>query len=131
MAKFNAPKRLIVEDFPAEQRAWIGKLFDPLNVFMEQVTRALTNGAVITDNFKAKVFDISISAAQTWPMVQNISDLKTRPSSVSVGYIAANDETDIVDAFSLAWSYNNGTLYYRIVGLDTGKAYKAKIIVLV
>lgn len=131
MAKFNAPKRLIVEDFPSEQRPWLGKLFDVLNVFMDQVTRTLTQGATIADNSKGLVVPIAIAANQTYPMTQNIAAIKDRPAAVYIGYIAPTDQSTMTAAFSVAWTYNNGVLSYKIIGLDTSKTYKGTLIVLV
>jgi hypothetical protein len=131
MAKFNAPKRLVVEDFPQEQRPWIGKLFDQLNIFMEQVTRTLVQGIVLADNFKGLVVPLNVSINQSYPMKQNIVALKDRPSSVHIGYITPTDQSTMAAAFSVAWIYDNGVLSFRLIGLDASKSYKGTLIVLV
>lgn len=131
MAKFSAPKRLVVEDFPAEQRSWMPKLLDPLNVFMGEVAQAFTKGIVLSDNFRGVIIEFSVVANQTYPLNFNLSSLKSRPNAVFIGSIAATDETSLSSPFSVVWSYDNGNLSYYFLGLDAAKQYSGKLIVLV
>lgn len=129
MAKFNPPKKLIIDEFGPEQKPWIGKLVDPLNNFMAQVATALTQGIVFGDNVKGVKIPLNIAISQTYPMVFNASSLKERPSSIHVGHVYPVDESTMTAAFSVSWSYKDGTIYYTLLGLDGGKAYKGTLIV--
>lgn len=131
MGKFYAPKKLLIEDFPAEQRSYLGKLLDPLNQFMQQVATALSQGLVFVDNFKAIKFSVNIAASQTYPLEYNLAALKDRPSAVIIGEVIRSDEAALSSAYSVHWKYDNGMLRYTLIGLDATKSHTVTILVLV
>jgi hypothetical protein len=131
MAKFNPPKKLIIDEFGPDQKPWIGKLVDPLNNFMAQVATALTQGIVFSDNTKSLTIPLNIAISQAYPMVFNASALKERPTSIHVARVYPVDESIMTAAFSVHWEYKDGTIYYTLLGLDGGKAYKGYLHVIV
>jgi hypothetical protein len=60
MAKLPSLKRIQSEDFPG-QASWIGKLLYPLNVFMESISAALSNGLTVGENFDGQVKTVTVS----------------------------------------------------------------------
>ena len=132
MAKFNPPKKLVIEEFGAEQLPWIGKLVDPLNQFMTQVASAFTQGIVFSDNMKGLVIPLNIAIGQTYPMTFNAGALRERPISVHIGNVYPTDETAMTTpAFSVYWKYKDGTISYTMLGLNAAKAYKGNLLVIV
>lgn len=129
--KFQAPKKLIPDDYPKEFRDFATKLFTDLNQFMQNVATILTQGIVITDNVKALKFNASIQVSQTFPMYQDVSALKERPSALIIGQLLRKDSTTITDNFALHWTYAEGKVSYTITGLNSTKEYTATLIALV
>jgi len=119
MAKINSTKRIILEEFPSEVRSWLKKLVEPLNKFLEQVYYALVNGITIKDNLKAQVNNITIEAAQTYPVKYSWS-LNERPTAVMPANIV--DTTGAaVSPYSFSWVYNNGQVELTLSGLASNK----------
>lgn len=130
MAKFNSVKKIDINDMPAEQRSWIGKLLEPLNQFMTQTSTALTNGLVIGDNSRSVKITATIAASQAYPMTYNLKDLKSKPSMVLIGALRTTDGTSISSAFSVTWSYNDGILSYTLLGLNSASKYEITLLAL-
>ena len=57
--KFQAPKKLIPDDYPKEFRSIALKLFTDLNQFMQNVGTILTQGIVLNDNVKSLKINLS------------------------------------------------------------------------
>jgi hypothetical protein len=131
MARFSAPKKFIVEDYPAEYRGVLSKMFQDLNQFMTQVTSAFTQGIVFVDNMKGLKIPLNIAVNQTYPMTFNASSLKERPVSLHIGSIQTTDESAISSAFSVAWAYKDGVISYTLIGLNAAKKYTGNLIVIV
>lgn len=55
MAKPPRNRRMLVEDYPADQQQWIGKLLQILNQFMDETTFALSNNVSLTENAYVQV----------------------------------------------------------------------------
>ena len=126
MAKINATKKLILEEFPSEVRGWLTKLVDPLNRFLEQAYFALVNGLTLTDNLKAQVNDLTIFENQSYP-VKYSWRLNERPTMILVGQITVSNGTS-VPAYSFSWIYNNGTVEATFNGLTSSNEYKVKLV---
>lgn len=128
--KFQAPKKLVPDDYPKEFRSIALKLFTDLNQFMQNVGTILTQGIVLNDNVKSLKINLSIQTSQTYPIEQDLSSFKDRPTAVFIGEIRPTDETVPSSAFSVHWTFNNGLLSYTLIGLSSSKAYKGTLVVL-
>lgn len=53
--KLGTVKTISREDIGSEAPGWVDKLLSPLNQFLEQSYRALSNNLTFTDNFRGKV----------------------------------------------------------------------------
>jgi hypothetical protein len=129
--KISSNKRFVTEEFPEAIRSWIGKLISPLNSFIEQVYQTLSKNMTLADNLKAQLYQVSITANQTYP-VKQAYNLNERPTVVAIGQIHENPtETSPLPVHCMTWVYSNGTLELTFIGLDAAKAYKATIYTLV
>lgn len=127
--KFAPSKKILVEDMPEEQRGWIPALIDPINAFFEKASSVLAGGIIIADNSRALVKKVDIVANQTYPLSLNVSELKQRPVSVTIGEVVVVDSTTPTAAFSIHWNYNEGSLSYTLLGLTASKAYTVTLII--
>jgi hypothetical protein len=123
--KINSVKRFILEDFNSEVRPWLGKLLQPLNTFMEQTLSALSNGLTITSNFKAKKYEVTVAAAQSYPM-KLAYNLNERPTEVRIAYLVedSGSPSTPTNPYSVYWQYTDGGLQVTFIGLDPAKRYK-------
>jgi hypothetical protein len=87
----------------------------PLNNFLDQVTRVLSNQITFSDNLKSVKKSVVISSAQTYP-VELAYSLNEPPSLVVVGQIYATDGS-VVAPYSFSWKLVNGTLHLTFSGL--------------
>jgi len=118
MAKPPSVRRLLVEDFPPEQRQWIGTLLQILNQFMDQTGFALGKNVSFVDNVYVDIKELTfkgnanikgtIAAASN--SITNISsnyNLKTGVSITGDG-IPSNTTITAVSGSTLTIS-NNAT----------------------
>jgi hypothetical protein len=131
MAKWNAVKKISLEEIPEAHRGWFGKVLEGLNPFMQQTSTALSNGLVLSDNSRTVKFTCSISASQTWPMKYNLKNLKERPTAVLIGNLKSTDGFTITAAYCVHYSWNDGELSYQILGLDSAHPYSATLIAII
>lgn len=101
--KLSTIKRVLTESFPSDVQKWIGSLVSPLNNFLDQVTRALTNELTLADNLKAQSWVVTLEAAQTYP-IKLAYNLNQKPSVLIVGRIASQDSSAI-PAHSFTWTW--------------------------
>jgi hypothetical protein len=127
--KFSVSKKILLEDFPVEQRAWLNALLQPLNSFMEKVSDNLSGGLTIADNGRAIVKTVDVVANQTYPIKLNVQSIKGRPVSVVIGGLRVKDGTTPSAAYSVYWTYDEGTLSYTFLGLDSSKAYSITLVI--
>ena len=102
MGAFSPFKRFFVEDFP-DQKAWFGKLAQPLNDFLETVSGILKNNVSFKENIAAQVNTLTVTEIPfefAW-------NRKDRPIGVIV--LAARDGASAaVGGISLpAWEYTS------------------------
>ena len=125
MAKISSPKKLDIDSVPSSHRDWVQKsIFEPLNPLIQQVVTTLQNGIEILDNQRSVKILAVINVGQTWPMTHNLKTLKGKPSVVHIGALRTLDGTSIDDPFSLTWSYNDGLLNWKCLGLNTSSKYE-------
>ena len=126
MAKINATKKLVLEEYPSEVRSWLVKLIDPLNRFLEQAYFALVNGLTLRDNLKSQVQELTLFENQTYP-VKYSWRLNERPTIVTVGQIYDTSGA-LVPVYSFSWIYNNGTVEATFNGLTAANEYKVVLV---
>ena len=128
MAKVTSVKRLVLEDFPNEIRGWLGsKLLEPLNGFIDQTVTALTNNLTISDNFKAKKYEVSVTNDQVYPIKLSYT-LNERPSEVRIASVVPSDGSIPTAVFSVFWRYVDNQLQITFLGLETAKKYNVNLI---
>ena len=127
MARISANKRFTTEEFDAEQRGWIGRLIQPLNVFIEQVLQAVNQGLTIRDNFKSQTYTVSIQPNQLYPIKQAYS-LNEKPTEVRLGQLRESTGAVPAAAPYVHWQYIGGNVEITMVGLDSSKSYSLTII---
>lgn len=117
--KLSVIKRILVESFPSDVQKWIPAIVQPLNSFMDQVTKALSSGLTVRDNFKTQVYSVTLSATQTYPLTISY-DLNEKPLEVRVARIAAQDGSNI-PAYSFTWTWKGNQLDIKFNGLSAVK----------
>ena len=124
--KILSNRRIILEDFPEEQRKWLPKLLSPLNQFLESTYAALNKNLTLEDNIRGKKFVFDIGAGTT--TIEAKWDAPERPSLVLLGQVTteAGDATALV--IGIIWTYAAGSVSITLTGLDAGLGHKVNII---
>jgi hypothetical protein len=122
--KIDTVKRLVVEDFPVESRAFVQKLAVVLNPFLDSVTTCLTSN-ITADNLKGKVWSIDLPIGKSTSTVA--WDLNETPTNVQITKLALSTGLPPAAAFALSWSYANKQVTLTFLGLDASKAHKTTI----
>jgi hypothetical protein len=130
MAIIQSPRRIIVEDFPKEDRAVAERLASSLNIFMDEVYRTLSKNLNITDNLNQDIKIIKVTIADTlgtlkYP-VSFQNNLKTKLAGIhvirSIGKLV--DSTPFID-----FTENSGVVKINnIKGLATDTEYQLVIL---
>jgi len=103
MARTPTQKRITAESFP-EQSEWIGQLLEPLNKFMDDVTRSLNNELTVGANFDGVVqvvkLDGNYPVKFKWPRT-------SKPKAAWIGQCreVSENHTTITTALYLDWEY--------------------------
>jgi hypothetical protein len=121
MSKLPQVKKLLVEDF-LEQKDWISKLFQPLNLFMDGVLSILNRGLTIKENLQADIKTVTLDRVPTEENPMNVQwGLKYAPVSVHIGNIAKErfSSFNLAAAVNIQWLYDGqkGLRITNIVGL--------------
>lgn len=113
--KIDANRKIILEDFDQANRSVVQKLAQIINPFMEQVAQALTAN-LTRDNFKQQAWSFELPSGTTTRKVP--WTLNEKPASVTIARLAAKSPTGTVtNAFNLTWTYGNGNIDLKFVGL--------------
>ena len=126
--KLSTIKRLLIEGLPNDVKKWIPGLIQPLNTFLDQVTRALANELTVNDNLKAQQWSVTIGANQTYPIRLSYR-LNERPTAVFVGRIVASGGT-AVPAYSFEWTWKGESIEVTFNSLSAVE-YNVTLIALV
>lgn len=122
--KIDTVRRIIVEDFPSESRAFVQKLATVLNPFLDTVTTCLTSN-ITADNLKGKAWTLNLAAGLS---TANVTwGLNEPPTNVQIAKLALSTGIAPAAAFSLSWSYANNMITLTFIGLDATKAHKITI----
>lgn len=127
MAKIQAIKKLVVEDFPEENRVLVEKLAGILNPFLDQVNTALSQKLTYADNLKSKVYSFQLAAGVSTIVLA--WDFNEKPTAVYIGNLTrANGTAPSSAAFSLSTYQSDKKLNITFIGLDSATAYSATVI---
>lgn len=110
MGKITTTQRLIVEEFP-DQEKWIGKMFYVINDFFRKTLAAVNGGLAFGQNITGieKEFDFTyVSHAVSLPLKQQWS-LSGKPRSVELvaAYLGASNSNKVLNPViaSIAWDF--------------------------
>ena len=131
--KISGFKRLIKEDFPAEQQALVEKLGTVFNLFQEQVYYAFNNNITIDENLNAQSVVIRISTDVNGKPTGNNQikyTLKTKPKGNQVINIQnVTDTTLLSGAPFVTFTINSNIITInQVTGLLPGKEYDITIV---
>jgi hypothetical protein len=128
--KISLQTSLNRQDFP-EAENWISKLLYPLQLFMDTVTKALTNNLTLSDNLSCVIQNFILVAGAT-----DIDNTYTfncnlgRTISEFSYYCNTTDGTYPVIYPQISWNFiNNKIVINGIKGLTTGVKYNFTITV--
>lgn len=128
MAQLPKIRRFLKEDF-ADQSDWIGKLFMPLNQFLDSVYRALNRGITINENIAGQI-RVNLTVTQGRPVRFSYS-APGRPAIVLLGALTPINNAQMPTEHPFVdWIFDSGTIVIRsISGLEAGKSYNANILI--
>ncbi len=109
MSKIPPVRRLVTEDFQ-DQKKWIGKLFQPLNNFMESVVSVLNHDLTFADNISGAIIEVTFNSLPTATAPLPLAwTLPHAPVALVVGNAVRTDGT--AEAFTAAvqiqWTFGN------------------------
>lgn len=128
--KLSTPPQLDRSDFP-EAPSWISKLLYPLQLFITQVTTALTNQLTLQDNISCviKQTTLQAGASDTNNTVSFPCVLNRQPVELTL-HVTRQDGTYEVVYPEVSWNYVNTNIVVNgIKGLTTSKLYVLNFVV--
>jgi len=123
MGKVNAKQLLKVEDFPKEQRQWLGGMFYIVNRFINQVIGAVNSGIEFEENILGQEHDFNfeyVSDSVTLPLTVTWR-LAKPPKSVQIVYATENGAPVIVLA-SWRFTQEQGVIFDQVVKVSSAPA---------
>lgn len=134
MAKLPPIKRIVKEDLQ-DAPAWISRLLDPINSFMESVYSALDRDLVVGENIsgETKLFTIKAGALATDNTFTFTTTSRRTPKHVIPSRVERSESvyTPITAAVSIDWRFDAGQIIISsIVGLTNGETYNITLLVL-
>jgi hypothetical protein len=125
------PQKFTTEEFQ-EQASWIGKLFSPLNQFIQDVVSASTNGLTIQDNFAQEMKDIKwVNSGTNFPL-----KFKTKFAKYPKGIFPIYLFNNSLGSYStlppwVVWGYSDSQVTISdISGLTSGSTYTIRLLVI-
>lgn len=121
-------QRLVLEDFPTDERKWLGKLLQPVNQFFESVYSALNRNLSLADNLSADVRTVELDGQFPLKLAWT---LKSKPAAVLVGDVYRTDGTTITlsAAVFVQWQFNQSSQLQidGVVGITPSGTAKYKV----
>jgi hypothetical protein len=134
MAQIPQIQRLQTEDFQ-DQKKWIGKLFQPINTFMELVVSAFDRNLTLTENVAADIlYPVFTSVPTATTPLPWSWRLKVPPLALIVGNVESTVGSDFaaLAAVQIQWTYSatNGLQITNLVGITptTNSPYRLTLI---
>lgn len=119
MAQIPPIKTIRQEEFPDEQRAWIGKLLQPLNLFLTITANSLNQSLTFGDNIQGQDFLLDFTYNSVADLPQSFrNSLPVRPRSL-VQVSALENENPVIIAFSWQLTSDNQIQIADIVKLTS------------
>jgi len=128
MTKINTIKKIIVEDFNVDARDMVQRLANTLNPTLDQLGTAASGNLSLSDNLKCRVYSLKIEATAASASQHVIWDLNEKPTSVIIGRLAKESGAAPAAAFAISWRYENGKIFFTIIGLDATLKYSLTLI---
>jgi hypothetical protein len=117
MATLPTVRRLVVEDFQQEKK-WIGKLFDPVNNFMESVLSAFNRNLTLKENLAADIVSVTLSSVPTATTPAPVAwALRRAPVAIFVGQVARADGAAFTLSAAVGVQWEFGTKGLQITNL--------------
>jgi hypothetical protein len=131
--KLSAFKRLVKEDFPADQQPLIEKLATVFNLFQEQVYQAFSNNITVDENLNAQSVIYRVTVDSNGVPVGNNQikyNLKTKPKGALVMNVQnLTDNTLLAGSpFVLFSTSSNIITINQVTGLLSGKQYELVVV---
>lgn len=123
MANLPVIKRFLVDDFPGEQ-SWIGNLFYPLNLLLNTIYSALSNGLTLAQNSLAQIKTLPVSGNN--PVVSfPYAFSPATPIGILVLNVSQTNSplVPLTTAVGCTWTYVSGILAVTVQGLQAGQTY--------
>lgn len=122
--KLSATSNLRLEDYPSEQRPWLGRLFTPLNKFLSGVAGILNGNVEFGSNIPAQDHDLvftysGVNQKFLWDNVKI-------PRLLLVGQAY---ESNAPIAVSIAWIFNFDSRQIEITGISVVGATETRALV--
>ena len=128
MGTIQSPKRIIVEDYPKENRSLVERLSGSINLFMDDVYRVISKNLNTYDNLNRELRTITVTVDSTGKPVQNLqfqNVLKTKLSGMIV--IRVFNALPTSQPF-ITFAENSGVVTIsNITGLTAGTSYQLVI----
>lgn len=125
------PQKFTVEDFQ-EQQSWIGKLFSPLNQYLNEVVLAFNNNITVDDNLAQEFKEIKwVNSASNFPL-----RFKTKFNKQPKGLLPIYLLNNTLGSYStlspwVVWSYADGQVIISdISGLTASSTYTIRLLVI-
>lgn len=133
--KISGFKRLIKEDFPADQQPLVEKLGTVFNLFQEQVYYAFNNNITIDENLNAQSVQYKVTVNSTGVPVGNNQikyNLKTKPKGAIVLNVQNLTDSTLLSGspFVVFSVSSNIVTINQVTGLLAGKQYELTVVFL-
>lgn len=126
MAKIQAVKKIIVEDFAADSRELIQRLASVLNPFLDQVITALSQRITFADNLRSKTYDIKLAEGVSTMVVA--WEFNEKPTAVTIANLTKSNGQPPSQVFALSSQHSDRKITLTFLGLDAGTAHSATVI---
>jgi hypothetical protein len=127
--KIPSLKRLLIEDFPNQDKGFLGSLFYIINQGFEFLTLALNKNLTFEDNMRAQIKEIKVTAPLSNPIfVKNELGLPCK--DIWITNVTNVSDTTYLSAAPFIQFDNvaNQIRINSIVGLSAGKTYIIRFI---
>lgn len=131
--KISGFKRLVKEDFPADQQPLVEKLATVFNLFQEQIYYAFNNNITLSENLAAQTVTLKVKVnAQGVPIGNNQIKytLKSRPKgSMVINVVNFTDSSLLTGSPFIVYNLNGDIITIsQITGLLVDKDYEITIV---
>lgn len=126
--KLNAPRRLVLEDYPSKYRDLTEKLLGNLNDFMGEVYQGFNKRLNYNDNFEAFTTEVVVTAGQE-TKVRNTLNASIKGATVlRVDPLTLANETLTTAPFVQFTNGQTQITINNITGLVQGRSYRLRIV---